>query len=95
MHERGVTAIGGVCQHYGISRKTFYKWLQRYQEGGRDFHRLKDRSRRPHPHPSAIPKATVDRVLALRRRTGYGPRRLAYYLSQEGYHRSVFGIYRV
>ncbi len=94
MHERGVP-VTRVCQHYGISRKTFYKWLQRYQEGGRDFHRLKDRSRRPHSHPSAVPKATVDRVLALRRGTRYGPRRLAYYLSQEGYHLSVFGIYRV
>ena len=37
----------------------------------------------------------VERVLALRRRTRYEPRRLACYLAQEGYHISVFGIYRV
>jgi len=23
-----------LCQHFGISRKTGYKWLKRYQEGG-------------------------------------------------------------
>ena len=94
MYERGVP-ITQVCLHYGISRKTFYKWLRRYQEGGRDFHVLKDRSRRPHSHPRTVPKATVERLLALWRITHYGPRRLAYYLSQEGYHLSVFGAYRV
>ena len=94
MHERGVP-VTQVCLHYGVSRKTFYKWLRRYQEGGRDFHVLKDRSRRPHSHPRTVPRATVERLLALRRITHYGPRRLAYYLSQEGYHLSVFGAYRV
>jgi len=94
MYERGVP-ITQVCLYYGISRKTFYKWLRRYQEGGRDFHVLKDRSRRPHSHPRTVPKATVERLLALWRITHYGPRRLAYYLSQEGYHLSVFAVYRV
>ena len=36
MHERDAP-VTQVCLHYGISRKTFYKWLRRYQEGGRDF----------------------------------------------------------
>src|SRR4030042_657299 len=104
MHERGAP-VTQVCLHYGISRKTFYKWLRRYQEGGRDFHVLKDRSRRPHSsesrrlrsldHPHTVPIATVERLLALWRTTNYGPRRLAYYLSQEGYRLSVFGAYRV
>ena len=94
MYERGVP-ITQVCLHYGISRKTFYKWLRRYQEGGRDFHVLRDRSRRPHSHPRTVPIATVERLLALWRITHYGPRRLAYYLSQEGYRLSVFGAYRV
>ena len=94
MHERGAP-VTKVCQHYGISRKTFYKWHGRYQEGGRDFQVLKDRSRRPHGHPRATPRGTVERLLALRHRTRYGPRRLAYYLAQEGYQVSVFGAYRV
>ena len=94
MHERGVL-VTQVCLHYGVSRilpQKDYKWLRRYQEGGRDFHVLKDRSRRPHSsesrprwnrgsldHPRTVPRATVERLLALWRITHYGPRRLAYY----------------
>jgi len=94
MHERGAP-VTEVCQHYGISRKTFYKWLGRYEAGDRDFHVLKDRSRRPHSHPRAVPTATAERVLSLRRCTRYGPRRLAYYLAQDGLYLSAFGVYRV
>lgn len=94
MHEQG-TPVAKVCGHYGISRKTFYKWYGRYQEAGSDFHALKDLSRRPHSHPRTVPKAVVERIVALRNKTRYGPRRLAYYLTQEGISVSVYGVYRV
>ncbi len=94
MHERG-SPVSEVSRYYGISRKTFYKWYRRYQDAGRDFHALKDRSRRPHSHPRAIRKPVVERIVAMRRKTNYGPRRLAYYLAQEGIHISVYGVYRV
>lgn len=35
-----------VCRRFGISRKTGYKWRDRYRKGGADG--LEDRSRRPH-----------------------------------------------
>src|SRR3990170_3413750 len=94
MHERGAP-VAEVCRYYGISRKTFYKWLRRYQKGGRDFHALRDRSRRPRSHPRAIPKPVADHVVALRRKSRYGPRRLAFYLQAQGINISVYGIYRV
>lgn len=95
MHQRGVP-VTQVCAHFGISRKTFYKWLHRYQEAGKDFHSLRDHSRRPQSHPKAIPPATTALILSLRRKSRYGPRRLAYYLGQDyGLKVSVFGIYRV
>ena len=94
LHERGAP-VTQVCRHYGISRKTFYKWWGRYRQAQGDWHALRDRSRRPRSHPRAVPRATVERVVALRRRTRYGPRRLAYYLTQEGVQLSVFGVYRV
>ena len=72
-----------VCGHYGISCKTFYKWYNRYQESGRDFHVLKDRSRHPHSHPRSVPKGVEERVVAMRQKTRYGPKRIAY------------GVYRV
>ena len=94
MPERG-SPVTEVCDHYGISRKTFYKWYGRYRESGRSFNALKDRSRRPHSHPRAVPKRVEERVVAMRRKTRYGPRRLVYYLAQEGITISVYGVYRV
>ena len=94
MHEAGAP-VTSVCRHYGISRKTFYKWYGRYLDSDSDFHALRDRSRRPHSHPRSIPQLVVERIVALRRKTRYGPRRLAYYLGQEGIAISVFGVYRV
>lgn len=88
--------VTAVCAHHGISRKTFYKWRRRYQEGGRNYRALRDRSRRPRSHPKGIPKATVELILALRHQSRYGPRRLAYYLwRRHGLRVSVFGVYRV
>ncbi len=94
MHERGRPVIE-VCGHYGISCKTFYKWYNRYQESGRDFHVLKDRSRHPHSHPRSVPKRVEERVVAMRQKTRYGPRRIAYCLAQEGITISAYGVYRV
>ncbi len=72
-----------VCGHYGISRKTFYKGYGRYQNSRGDF---RDRSRRPYSHPRSVPKPIAERIVSLRRKTRYGPRRLAYYMAQEGHH---------
>ncbi len=40
-------AFASVCARFGISRKSGYKWWQRYRAGG--VKALADRSRRPHP----------------------------------------------
>ncbi len=41
---RAEVSISALCRQFGISRKTGYKWLKRYQEeGGRG---LEDQSRR-------------------------------------------------
>ena len=29
-------SLAWVCRKYGVSRRTGYKWLRRYQEGGED-----------------------------------------------------------
>ncbi len=94
MHEGGAP-MSEVCRHYGISRKTFYKWYGRYQQANKDFHALKDRSRRPHGHPRTVSKRVAERVVAMRGKTRYGPRRIASYLAQGGITISVYGVYRV
>lgn len=48
----GATPITELCTAYGISRKTGYKWLDRFEEHGRSG--LVDRSRAPHHCPHRI-----------------------------------------
>lgn len=55
-----------LCERYGISRKTGYKWLERFRQGG--FAGLEERSRRPRTSPQATGAEVVERILALRRR---------------------------
>ena len=46
-------SMAELCNYYGISRKTGYKWLDRYRQGG--IEALHNRSRAPHNHPHEIP----------------------------------------
>jgi len=46
-----------LCKLYGVSRKTGYKWKERFEEAGPEG--LLDRSRAPHNHPKAVLKSVV------------------------------------
>ena len=64
-----------LAAQYGISRKTAYKWIERYDADGALG--LQDRSRRPHESPHAIAPELVEAVLAVRRRhPRWGPKKL-------------------
>lgn len=70
-----------LCARYGISRKTGYKWLKRFQGGGRPA--CGDVSRAPRTHPNATSQKVVDQVLALRRKyPDAGARTLLWHLEQ-------------
>ncbi len=72
---RGEGAMSALCDQYGVSRKTGYKWLQRYEEEG--LRGLRDRSRAPLRHPNALDADTVSKVLELRRaHRSWGPKKL-------------------
>jgi putative transposase len=58
-------AFAAVCRRFGVSRKTGYKWLERYQAEG--VVGLIERSRAPLNHPHAITEAVAERCLAVRR----------------------------
>lgn len=45
--------VAQACRHYGLSRKTFYKWKARYQSLGEAA--LCDRPRTPHHSPRGTP----------------------------------------
>jgi transposase len=72
-----------VCQKFGISRKTFYKWLKRYNKSGGDPASLRDNSRKPHRFPRATPKEVVQQIVDAKKETGFGQRRLKQYLAEK------------
>jgi putative transposase len=64
-----------LAERYGISRKTAYKWVDRYDEDAAAG--LAERSRAPHTHGRATPAAIGAAVLALRRQhPRWGPKKL-------------------
>lgn len=71
-----------LCQRFGVSRKTGYKWLQRYQQSGAAG--LVDRSRRPQHSPGQTEPAVEQQVLAIRDQYGWGARKIKWCLEQEG-----------
>jgi putative transposase len=56
--------IAALCREHGISRKTGYKWIERYDEGG--LSALEDMSRRPHTSPLQVSGDVVADVVQLR-----------------------------
>jgi transposase InsO family protein len=54
-----------VCRRFGVSRKTGYKWLARYQAEG--IEGLKDQSRAPLHHAQTMTARIADLCLAVRR----------------------------
>ena len=63
--EEPAEAFAAVCRRFGVSRKTGYKWLERYRSEG--VAGLIERSRAPLHHPQAITAAIAERCLAVRR----------------------------
>lgn len=59
-------SISELCERYGISRKTGYKLIRRYQAEGPEG--LRERSRRPHHCPHETPKDVVQSLVKLRQR---------------------------
>lgn len=77
--------VAQACRHFGLSRKTFYKWRRRHTEHG-DVG-LADRPRTPRRSPRATPPEVVSKLLYLRQHYHFGPGRIASYLRR--FHRLV------
>jgi putative transposase len=58
-------AFAAVCRRFGVSRKTGYKWLERYRDAGVEG--LFDRLRSPLHHPQAMTDEIAEHCLAVRR----------------------------
>ena len=73
--QRGLYTMTELCARYNVIRKTGYKWLARFDGGGRPA--LADRSLAPHRCPHRIPE-DVGRLIceARRRHPSWGPAKL-------------------
>ena len=68
-----------LCQAFGISRKTGYKRVYRFQAWGWDG--LGDLSRAPHRHPNQTERAVTERLIAARQaHPTWGPKKLVAWL---------------
>lgn len=68
-----------LCQRYGVSRKTGYKWAERYLEGGLE--ELRDRPRVAQNYPHRTEARVVAALEQARcKRPSWGPRKLLAYL---------------
>ena len=82
-----------ICKEHEVSRKTFYKWLNRYLAYGKEA--LLDQSHRPkRPHPRALKKHIVRLIIRIRKKTKYGPRRIRFMLSKRHIKVSEYAIYK-
>jgi transposase InsO family protein len=56
--------ISDLAEQHGVSRKTLYKWMQRYERWGEPG--LEELSRAPHSHPQAVDPVWRERVRGAR-----------------------------
>lgn len=80
-HRRQAVSMSELCRVFGISRRTGYKWLARFDELGEPG--LSDRSRAPARHPNVTAADLEDVIVELRRtHVRWGPRKLRAWLQE-------------
>jgi len=65
-YESGDFGISELAQQYQVSRKTIYKWLERFEREG--WAGLEDQSRSPEHHPNAVSEQIQRAILELKAR---------------------------
>lgn len=86
--------ISALCREFGVSRRTGYRWLDRYRQEG-SLRGLSELSRRPHRSPDRTAAELEARVVALRRQYDWGGRKLRVLLQREGRELSESTINRI
>jgi len=76
--------------NYGVSRRTLQRWIKRLDSGNWD---LLDKSRKPLRVHTKITSEIEDKVISLRKKTGWGDEKLYLHLPNLGI--SQISIYRI
>jgi transposase InsO family protein len=83
--QNGLYTMTELCDRYNISRKTGYKWLARFDAGGRAA--LGDRSRAPHRCPHRIADDVAELICRARcQHPSWGPEKLLQWLTPRHRH---------
>ena len=91
---RGSEPMSRLCEEFGISRPTGYKWLVRYRASGVEA--IAERSRRPLHSPARTSVALESRIVDLRRLyPDWGARKLSVLLNRQGIEIPSSTIHRV
>ncbi len=78
----GCNSISGLSKAYGVSRKTIYKWIKRYEKEGKDG--LRDQPKTPRRLAKATEQRLVDIIIAAKLAHQYwGPKKLRSSLEKE------------
>jgi transposase InsO family protein len=81
-------SVAQLCRRFGISRKTGYKWIDRYETYGPAG--LEDRAPIPYRCPHQTPIVVVDAVLDVRRaHPTWGPKKVRAWLEAKGSYESL------
>jgi transposase InsO family protein len=90
----GRERLAVLCQEFGISRPTGYRWRKRFEQAG-SATAMTERSRRPLHSPKQTERSREERVVALRKEHGWGAKKLHVLLSEEGVPLPVITINRI
>ncbi len=81
-YELGEESMAALCRIYGVSRKTGYKWMDRFADSG--VLGLVDQGRAPHRHPNEVSRQVEQAVLAARQaHPTWGPKKLGVILRRQ------------
>lgn len=88
--EQGGMTVNKVCDIFGISRKTYYKWYRKDHGLGSNEYK----SRKEHPHTKLTPQAKVF-IVSEKKKYNYGPEKMRIRLKDElGVEISSVAIYK-
>lgn len=75
--------VAAACRYYGLPRRTYYYWHNRWLAGGKQIISLYDKPRTPMSHTADTDDETIDLVIQLRFGLGYGEDALSYVLGRD------------
>jgi|SRR5450755_2772353 len=83
-----------LCQEFGISRPTGYRWRRRFEQEGTPG--VEEKSRRPHTSPQRTAAGVEQQIVELRQqRPDWGARKLQPLLAGQGVRLPVITVHRV